>query len=76
MNLLKILDTKPIPSIMDSKMLGATGNVSGDYWLQTTMNLYQKELTDQIVSLHYSDILRYFETSDYKADVVVESMKT
>nr|6Z6F_D Chain D, HDA1 complex subunit 3,HDA1 complex subunit 3 [Saccharomyces cerevisiae S288C]6Z6H_D Chain D, HDA1 complex subunit 3,HDA1 complex subunit 3 [Saccharomyces cerevisiae S288C]6Z6H_J Chain J, HDA1 complex subunit 3,HDA1 complex subunit 3 [Saccharomyces cerevisiae S288C]6Z6P_M Chain M, HDA1 complex subunit 3,HDA1 complex subunit 3 [Saccharomyces cerevisiae S288C] len=49
---------------------------SGDYWLPTTMSLYQKELTDQIVSLHYSDILRYFETSHYKEDVILESMKT
>lgn len=40
------------------------------------MCLYQKELTDQIVSLHYSDILRYFETTDYKEDVVLESMRT
>ncbi|CAB4253914.1 Hda3p [Maudiozyma barnettii] len=76
MDLLKILDTKPVPTIVDSQTLGASGNVSGDYWLPTTMCLYQKELTDQIVSLHYSDILRYFETTDYKADVVLESMRT
>lgn len=76
MNLLKILDDKPAPSIADAKTLGASGNTSGDYWLPTTMCLYQKELTDQIVSLHYSDILRYFETSDFKEDVVLESMKT
>ncbi|SMN19831.1 similar to Saccharomyces cerevisiae YPR179C HDA3 Subunit of a possibly tetrameric trichostatin A-sensitive class II histone deacetylase complex [Maudiozyma saulgeensis] len=76
MDLLKILDTKPVPTIVDSQTLGASGNVSGDYWLPTTMCLYQKELTDQIVSLHYSDILRYFETMDYKADVVLESMRT
>lgn len=76
MDLLKILDTKPVPSIVDSQTLGASGDVSGDYWLPTTMRLYQKELTDQIVSLHYSDILRYFETSDYKEDVVLESMRT
>lgn len=76
MNLLRILDDKPAPSIADAKTLGASGNTSGDYWLPTTMCLYQKELTDQIVSLHYSDILRYFETSDFKEDVVLESMKT
>lgn len=76
MDLLKILDTKPVPTIVDSQTLGASGDVSGDYWLPTTMCLYQKELTDQIVSLHYSDILRYFETTDYKADVVLESMRT
>ncbi|CCD26926.1 Hda3p NDAI_0J00340 [Naumovozyma dairenensis CBS 421] len=76
MDLLKILDTKPIPSIADARTLGVSGNTSGDYWLPTTMSLYQKELTDQIVSLHYSDILRYFETEDYKEDVVLESMRT
>ncbi|KAI8386784.1 related to HDA1 complex subunit 3 [Nakaseomyces glabratus] len=76
MDLLKILDTKPVPSIVDARTLGVSGNTSGNYWLPTTMSLYQKELTDQIVSLHYSDILRYFETTDYKEDVILESMKT
>lgn len=76
MDLLRILDDKPAPSIVDAKTLGVSGNTSGDYWLPTTMCLYQKELTDQIVSLHYSDILRYFETTDFKEDVVLESMET
>ncbi|QID83132.1 histone deacetylase [Saccharomyces pastorianus] len=76
MDLLRILDTKPIPTIVDATTLGISGNTSGDYWLPTTMSLYQKELTDQIVSLHYSDILRYFETSHYKEDVILESMRT
>lgn len=76
MDLLKILDTKPVPAIVDARTLGIAEDTSGDYWLPTTMSLYQKELTDQIVSLHYSDILRYFETKDYREDVIVESMKT
>ncbi|QLQ78634.1 hypothetical protein HG537_0A08820 [Torulaspora globosa] len=76
MDLLEILDTKPVPAIVDARTLGIAEDTSGDYWLPTTMCLYQKELTDQIVSLHYSDILRYFETNDYKEDVIVESMKT
>lgn len=76
MDLLKILDTKPIPAIVDPRTLGVSGDTSGDYWLPTPMSLYQKELTDQIVSLHYSDILRYFETRDYRADVVLESLRT
>lgn len=76
MDLLRILDDKPAPSIVDAETLGVSGNTSGDYWLPTTMCLYQKQLTDQIVSLHYSDILRYFETTDYKEDVVLESMET
>ncbi|CAR27548.1 hypothetical protein ZYGR_0N00290 [Zygosaccharomyces rouxii] len=76
MDLLKILDTKPVPAIVDARILSASDNTSGDYWLPTTMCLYQKELTDQIVSLHYSDILRYFETKNYKDDVVLHSMET
>lgn len=76
MDLLKILDTKPVPAIVDARILSASDNTSGDYWLPTPMCLYQKELTDQIVSLHYSDILRYFETKDYKDDVVIHSMET
>lgn len=76
MDLLKILDTKPVPAIVDARTLGISEDTSGDYWLPTTMSLYQKELTDQIVSLHYSDILRYFETKDYKEDVILQSMKT
>lgn len=76
MDLLKILDTKPLPAIVDARTLGISDDTSGDYWLPTTMCLYQKELTDQIVSLHYSDILRYFETKNYKEDVIVQSMKT
>lgn len=76
MDLLKILDTKPVPAIVDASTLGIAEDTSGDYWLPTTMSLYQKELTDQIVSLHYSDILRYFETQDYKEDVIVASMRT
>lgn len=76
MDLLKILDTKPIPAIVDARTLGISEDTSGDYWLPTPMCLYQKELIDQIVSLHYSDILRYFETKNYEEDVIVESMKT
>ncbi|AET38506.1 Hda3p Ecym_2809 [Eremothecium cymbalariae DBVPG len=76
MDLLKILDTAPEPAIVDARTMGVSGDTSGDYWLPAPMCLYQKELTDQIVSLHYSDILKYFETTDYKEDVVLQSMKT
>lgn len=76
MDLSKILDTAPEPAILDSRNMEISGDTSGDYWLPTSMCLYQKELTDQIVSLHYSDVLKYFETSDYKEDVVLQSMKT
>ncbi|CCE64826.1 hypothetical protein TPHA_0I03250 [Tetrapisispora phaffii CBS 4417] len=76
MDLLKILDTKPVPEIVNKNFLSISGNTSGDYWLPTPMTLYQKELTDQIVSLHYSDILRYFETDDFEEDVVMKSLET
>lgn len=76
MDLLKILDTAPEPAIVDAETMGVSGDTSGDYWLPAPMCLYQKELTDQIVSLHYSDILKYFETSDYKEEIVIDSMKT
>lgn len=76
MDLLKILDTAPDPAIVDAQTMGVSGDTSGDYWLPAPMCLYQKELTDQIVSLHYSDILKYFETSDYKEDIVIGSMKS
>lgn len=61
MDLFKILDTTPEPPIVN---LNTTLNTSGDYWLAVPMSEYQKELTDQVVSLHYSDILKYFETDD------------
>lgn len=76
MDLLKILDTKPVPSIVDSTTLGISGNVSGDYWLPIPMCLYQKQLTDQIVSLHYSDILRFFETKNFNhfSNLIIKSL--
>lgn len=76
MDLFKILDTAPEPTIVDARTMGVAEDTSGDYWLPTPMCLYQKDLTDQIVSLHYSDILKYFETKDYKEDLVFQSMKT
>ncbi|SCU83625.1 LADA_0C12574g1_1 [Lachancea dasiensis] len=76
MDLLKILDTAPEPAIVDARTMGVSGDVSGDYWLPTPMCLYQKKLSEQIVSLHYSDILKYYETEDYNTDVVLHSMQT
>lgn len=76
MDLAKILDTAPEPAIVDAQTMGVSGDVSGDYWLPAPMCLYQKELSEQIVSLHYSDILKYYETEDYNTDVVLHSMQT
>lgn len=71
MDLFKILDTTPEPPIVN---LNTTLNTSGDYWLAVPMSDYQKELTDQVVSLHYSDILKYFETDD-KDRVLLDSLE-
>lgn len=72
MDLFSILDGTPEPPIVDLH-LGAI-NASGEYRLATPMFDFQKELTDQIVSLHYSDILRYCETAD-PADLITRSLK-
>ena len=60
MDLLRILDTKPIPTIVDATTLGISGNTSGDYWLPTTMSLYQKNHGSNsiITLLRYLEILR------------------
>lgn len=72
MDLLKILDGTPEPPVIDLQLLRV--NTSGDYLLATPMYEFQKELTDQIVSLHYSDILKYYETDDTR-DVIVKLLQ-
>lgn len=72
MDLFKILDTTPEPPIIDLSL--TSNNTSGDYWLPVPMSDYQKELTDNVVSLHYSDILKYFETDD-KDIVLLDSLE-
>lgn len=73
MNLLRILDSTPEPPIIELE-LSETNN-SGDYHLGTPMYEYQKELTDQIISLHYPDILKFCETDDHK-DIILKSVET
>ncbi|KAI3406936.2 HDA3 [Candida oxycetoniae] len=73
MNLLKILDSTPEPPIIELDL--SESNFSGDYQLGTPMYEYQKELTDQIISLHYPDILKYCETNDHK-ELLVKSLET
>lgn len=70
MNLLRILDSTPEPPIVDLHIEQI--NASGEYTLATPIYEFQKELTDQIVSLHYSDILKYCETND-KTHLIVKS---
>ncbi|OUM55104.1 hypothetical protein BVG19_g4586 [[Candida] boidinii] len=63
MDLLSILATKPDPpTIHESQFfIDKEYQNSGDYKLATPLSDFQKELIDQIVSLHYSDILKFFE---------------
>lgn len=72
MDLLSILDGTPEPPIVDLHLDKI--NNSGEYNLPTPMFEFQKELTDQIVSLHYSDILKYCETND-TTDLIVKSLE-
>ncbi|KAI5957303.1 HDA3 [Candida jiufengensis] len=73
MNLLKILDTTPEPPIIELELNEL--NHSGDYNLGCPMYEYQKELTDQIISLHYPDILKFCEINDFK-DIIIKSVET
>lgn len=72
MNLLSILDGTPEPPIIDLHLENI--NESGEYDLPTPMYEFQKELTDQIVSLHYPDILKYCETNDTK-ELIIKSLE-
>lgn len=72
MDLFSILDGTPEPPIVDLHL--DTDNFSGEYDLATPMFEFQKELTDQIVSLHYPDILKYCETND-KTELITKSLE-
>lgn len=72
MNLFKILDGTPEPPIIDLHLPSV--NDGGDYCLATPMYDFQKELTDQIVSLHYPDILKYCELQDSR-DIIVKLLE-
>ncbi|ODQ79930.1 hypothetical protein BABINDRAFT_161596 [Babjeviella inositovora NRRL Y-12698] len=78
MDLLRILDGTPEPPIINPDL--SHPNLSGDYSLLAGMLDFQKELTDQIVSSHYSDILKFSEL--VKTEVskensyLIDSMKT
>lgn len=72
MDLFSILDGTPEPSIVDLHL--DTDNFLGEYDLATPMFEFQKELTDQIVSLHYPDILKYCETND-TTELIIKSLE-
>ncbi len=73
MDLLRILDGTPEPPIIDLHL--ARLNTSGVYHLATPMYDFQKELTDQIVLLHYPDVLKFCET-DLATELVAQLLQT
>lgn len=81
MDLSKILDVTPEPAIkLQESLIGVTdstnyNNEEDDYCLPTPMADFQKELTDDIVSLHYSDILKYFETNNRDDLLLIDSLQ-
>lgn len=66
MDLKRILDARPEPHVVDQDQFTIDPEYQGSnrYNILTPMSDFQKELTDQIVSLHYSDILKFFERVD------------
>lgn len=79
MELGRILDGPPEPSLLPGTLDGVSredeATVEGprDYALLTPMSSFQQTLTDQVVSLHYSDILKLYETTE---PVMPESLET
>ncbi|KAG0686706.1 histone deacetylase [Pichia californica] len=87
MDLLRILDAKPEPCIVDTDhfKIDPAYQISNEYIIATPMSDFQKELIDQIVSLHYSDILRFFEKLDSESwnlmtsnrqEIIISSLQT
>lgn len=87
MDLLRILDAKPEPQIVDTNhfSIDPIYQNSNIYKIATPMSDFQKELIDQIVSLHYSDILRFFEKLDSESwenlsnnrkEIIITSLET
>jgi len=86
MDLLRILDAKPEPCIVESDhfKIDPEYQSSAIYKIATPMSDFQKELIDQIVSLHYSDILRFFEKlesgswndDDHRKEIITSSLQT
>lgn len=72
MDLIRILDSTPEPPIVDVELTDI--NDTGEYVIATPVYEFQRELTDQIISLHYSDILKYCETND-KTELIVKSLE-
>ncbi|KAL6950740.1 hypothetical protein ACO0QE_000021 [Hanseniaspora vineae] len=69
MDLSKILDAAPQLNIVEDDVKhNKTEDTSGDYWLPTPLSTEQRVIYDQIISLHYSDILKYFSNDSLGFD--------
>ncbi|QPG75137.1 hypothetical protein FOA43_002481 [Brettanomyces nanus] len=77
MDLHKILDAKPQPQVVDEDhfFIDPQYQKSNHYKIATPMSDFQKELMDQIVSLHYSDILKFFERVDDSKKVLTQTQE-
>lgn len=83
MDLGRILDGTPEPpSIVPALDFFTSGilqpadtNSDRDYVLPVPMTPFQKQLTDDVVSLHYSDILRFFESGSLENLVLQDSLE-
>lgn len=68
MDIGRILDGTPEPPsiIVDFLLNGEASqlNQNGDYVLPVPMTEFQRQLCDEVVSLHYSDILRFYAKPD------------
>lgn len=73
MDLGKILDGTPEPSAVLIAEEGGVQNRSGDYQLGVPLTAFEKQLADQVISSHYSDILKFYETQD---TTMIESLET
>lgn len=78
MDISKILDVSVEPTDkLEHLLKDATDytNPENDYTIPCPMADFQKELTDAIVSLHYSDILKYFETTTKNDLLLIDSLQ-
>lgn len=83
MDLGRILDGTPEPPTIipnfdlftNGTLHPADTNVLRDYVLPVPMTPFQKQLTDDVVSLHYSDILNFYETGSLENQVLQHSME-
>lgn len=78
MNLHRILDTHPIPVLTSAHWPTPSNDyiIGKKYTLATPAMPLQMELQDQIVSLHYSDILKFFNYSSLSTEIAKESLIT